>query len=99
MLGGGHPVRNGVIDTGDGRLLFTAVKQVLANNLLHDSRYNCLYVFCNFSLQQMHEGDYVCRVDNGVGPVAEAVIKLLVKKGKFHIYQRINNDFYLIVFD
>ena len=31
MIGDGRPVNKGIIDTGDGRLLFTDVKQVLTN--------------------------------------------------------------------
>ena len=43
MLGNGSPVGNGVIDTGDGRLLFTDIKRVLANKYTRGLRYNYAY--------------------------------------------------------
>ena len=32
-------------------------------------------------LIQMHQGEYICRADNGVGPGQEAMVKLYIQGG------------------
>ena len=41
--------------------------------------------FYNCYLQQIHEGQYICKVDNGVGPGDKATVTLQVRSGKFHV--------------
>jgi len=79
---------------GNGQLLFPYVTKVSSRTQLTGNIYPVsqksdfnlktklgLYDMAERFLIQMHQGEYICRADNGVGPGQEAMVKLYIQGG------------------